>query len=117
MFPRGQNPAERSCCCWRNSDRSFRELELARRLNFPPSKPSAIKKGLLLPGGHGTRLHPLTFTGNKHTIAIASRPIPFYGWRHLAVGGIREVALALGPLHEGVSAAVGDGSELGLEIT
>jgi glucose-1-phosphate thymidylyltransferase len=74
-------------------------------------------KGLLLAGGYGTRLRPLTFTGNKHMIPIANQPMLFYGLRHLAAGGIREVAIVLGPLHEGIPEAIGDGKEFDLEVT
>jgi glucose-1-phosphate thymidylyltransferase len=74
-------------------------------------------KGLLLAGGYGTRLRPLTFTGNKHMIPIANQPMLFYGLRHLAAGGINEVAVVLGPLHEGIPEAIGDGHEFGLEVT
>ena len=74
-------------------------------------------KGLLLAGGHGTRLRPLTFTGNKHMIPIANQPMLFYGLRHLAAGGIRDVGVILGPLHEGIEEAVGDGSAFGIRVT
>jgi glucose-1-phosphate thymidylyltransferase len=74
-------------------------------------------KGLLLAGGHGTRLRPLTFTGNKHMIPIANEPMVYYGLRHLAEGGIREVGIILGPLYEGLEQAVGDGTAFGLRVT
>jgi glucose-1-phosphate thymidylyltransferase len=74
-------------------------------------------KGLLLAGGHGTRLRPLTFTGNKHMIPIANEPMVFYGLRHLADGGITDVGIILGPLHEGLEEAIGDGRSFGLRVT
>ena len=74
-------------------------------------------KGLLLAGGHGTRLRPVTFTGNKHMIPIANEPMLFYGLRHLAEAGIRDVGLVLGGLHEGIEEAVGDGGLFGLRVT
>ena len=74
-------------------------------------------RGLLLAGGHGTRLRPLTFSGNKHMIPIANRPMLFYGLQHLADAGLREVGIVLGPLHEGIREAVGDGSAFGLRVT
>jgi len=74
-------------------------------------------KGLLLAGGYGTRLRPLTFTGNKHMIPIANEPMLFYGLHHLAQGGITEVAIILGPLHEGIEEAVGRGDSFGLHVT
>jgi glucose-1-phosphate thymidylyltransferase len=73
-------------------------------------------KGLLLAGGYGTRLRPLTFSGNKHMIPIANQPMLFYGLRHLAAVGITEVAVVLGPLHEGIAEAVGDGDDFGIRV-
>ncbi len=73
-------------------------------------------KGLVLAGGHGTRLRPLTFTGNKHMLPVANQPILFYGLRQLAQAGIREVAVVLGPVQEGIREAVGDGRPFGLEV-
>ncbi len=73
-------------------------------------------KGLILAGGHGTRLRPLTFTGNKHMIPIANEPMLFYGLRHLAGGGLKEVGIVLGDEHEGIEEAVGDGRPFGLRI-
>lgn len=74
-------------------------------------------KGLLLAGGYGTRLRPLTFTGNKHMIPVANQPMLFYGLRHLAAVGITEVAVVLGPLHEGIQEAIGEGSSFGLRVS
>ncbi len=73
-------------------------------------------KGLVLAGGHGTRLRPLTFSGNKHMLPIANQPVLFYGLKHLAQAGIRDVAVVLGPLHEGIQEAVGDGHTFGLRV-
>jgi glucose-1-phosphate thymidylyltransferase len=74
-------------------------------------------KGLLLAGGHGTRLRPLTFTGNKHMIPIANKPMLFYGLEHMAKAGIKEVAVILGPLNEGIRESIGDGSSFGVKVT
>ena len=49
-------------------------------------------------------------------IPIANQPILFYGLKHLARGGIRDVAVVLGPLHEGIRESVGDGSAFGLSV-
>ena len=51
-------------------------------------------KGLLLAGGYGTRLRPLTFTGNKHTLPIANKPMILYGLEALRDAGVREVTSA-----------------------
>jgi len=73
-------------------------------------------KGLVLAGGHGTRLRPLTYTGNKHMLPIANQPILFYGLRHLAQAGVRDVGIILGPIQEGIREGVGDGGAFGLHI-
>jgi len=73
-------------------------------------------KGLLLAGGHGTRLRPLTFTGNKHMIPIANKPMLFYGLEHLINAGIKEIAVILGPVQEGIKDAIGDGSKYGIRL-
>ena len=74
-------------------------------------------KGLILAGGHGTRLRPLTFTGNKHTIPIANKPMLLYGLEHLANAGIKDIGIILGPIHEGIKELIGDGSEYGVRVT
>ncbi len=74
-------------------------------------------KGLLLAGGHGTRLRPLTFTGNKHMLPIANKPMLQYGLEHLKNAGIREIYVVLGPIKEGVIRTFGSGSKFGVKIT
>jgi glucose-1-phosphate thymidylyltransferase len=74
-------------------------------------------KGLLLAGGHGTRLRPLTFTGNKHLLPIANKPMLLYGLEHLKNAGIKEVGVILGPISEGVLEVLGDGSKFGMSLT
>jgi glucose-1-phosphate thymidylyltransferase len=74
-------------------------------------------KGLILAGGHGTRLRPLTFTGNKHMIPIANKPMLSYALDNLAKAGITEIGIVLGPINEGVKETIGDGSRLGVNVT
>jgi len=74
-------------------------------------------KGLVLAGGYGTRLRPLTYTGNKHMLPIANKPMLLFGLEHLRDAGIKEVGVILGPMKEGVREVLGDGSMLGLRIT
>jgi len=74
-------------------------------------------KGLLLAGGHGTRLRPLTFTGNKHMLPIANKPMLLYGLEHLRNAGIKEIGIILGPIKEGVVETLGDGSRYDVKIT
>ncbi len=74
-------------------------------------------KGLLLAGGHGTRLRPLTNTGNKHMLPIANKPMLLYGLEHLKNAGITEIGVVLGPIREGVTETLGDGSRFGVKVT
>lgn len=74
-------------------------------------------KGLMLAGGSGTRLRPLTYTASKQLVPIANKPILFYGLESLAASGIREVGIVIGHTGDEVRHAVGDGSSLGLEVS
>jgi glucose-1-phosphate thymidylyltransferase len=74
-------------------------------------------KGVLLHGGYGTRLRPLTHTGPKQLIPIAGKPISQYCLEDLKAAGISEVAIILGNIQpEKVIEYYGDGSKLGLNL-
>jgi glucose-1-phosphate thymidylyltransferase len=75
-------------------------------------------KGLILSGGHGTRLRPLTHTGPKQLIPIANKPVLFYAIEDLAEAGVKEIGIILGTnMPEKVQEAVGDGSKFGVKVT
>lgn len=74
-------------------------------------------KALVLAGGSGTRLRPITHTTAKQLVPLANRPILFYGLDAIAAAGIREVGLVVGEFEPDFRAAVGDGAEFGLEVT
>lgn len=73
-------------------------------------------KGLVLAGGAGTRLRPITATGAKQLVPVANKPILFYGLEDLADAGISEVGIVVGDTADEVRAAVGDGSRFGLDV-
>lgn len=74
-------------------------------------------KALVLAGGRGTRLRPITYTSAKQLVPLANRPILFSGLDAIAELGVREVGLIVGDTHEEIEAAVGDGSQWGFDVT
>jgi glucose-1-phosphate thymidylyltransferase len=74
-------------------------------------------KGLILSGGAGTRLRPITHTSAKQLVPVANKPILFYGLEDMAEAGIREVGIVIGETGDEIRAAVGDGAAWGLEVT
>jgi glucose-1-phosphate thymidylyltransferase len=74
-------------------------------------------KALILAGGAGTRLRPITHTRAKQLVPVANKPILFYGLEAVADAGIKEVGIVVGDTAAEVEAAVGDGSAWGLEVT
>jgi glucose-1-phosphate thymidylyltransferase len=75
-------------------------------------------KGLVLCGGLGTRLRPLTHTGAKHLIPVAGKPILFYAIENLVAAGVHEIAIvAGGATRAQIEEAVGSGDALGARLT
>jgi len=74
-------------------------------------------KGLILSGGAGTRLRPITHTSAKQLVPVANKPILFYGLEAMREAGIREVGIIVGDTHAEVETAVGDGGAFGLQVT
>ncbi|HEX9547175.1 MAG TPA: sugar phosphate nucleotidyltransferase [Acidimicrobiales bacterium] len=74
-------------------------------------------KALILAGGAGTRLRPITHTSAKQLVPVANKPILFYGLEAMAEAGIKDVGIIVGDTADEVMAAVGDGSAWGLKIT
>ncbi|MEU7690493.1 glucose-1-phosphate thymidylyltransferase [Microbispora hainanensis] len=74
-------------------------------------------KALVLAGGSGTRLRPITHTRAKQLVPVANKPVLFYGLESIAAAGIGEVGIVVGDTHAEIEAAVGDGSRFGLQAT
>ena len=74
-------------------------------------------KGLILSGGAGTRLRPITHTSAKQLVPVANKPILFYGIEDMASAGIRDIAIIVGDTRDEIVAAVGDGSRFGVHVT
>ena len=73
-------------------------------------------KGLILSGGRGTRLRPITYTSAKQLVPVANKPILFYGIEALADSGITEIGIVVGDTHKEIREAVGDGSRWGVRV-
>jgi glucose-1-phosphate thymidylyltransferase len=74
-------------------------------------------KALVLAGGSGTRLRPITHTQAKQLVPVANKPVLFYGLEAVAAAGVREVGMVVGDTQAEIEAAVGDGARFGLEVT
>jgi glucose-1-phosphate thymidylyltransferase len=75
-------------------------------------------KGLILSGGRGTRLRPITHTSAKQLVPVANKPVLFYGIEAMAEAGIGEVGIVIAPETGGeIEEAAGDGSQFGVRIS
>ncbi|MDX6669102.1 MAG: glucose-phosphate thymidylyltransferase [Solirubrobacteraceae bacterium] len=74
-------------------------------------------KGLILSGGKGTRLRPITHTSAKQLVPVANKPVLFYGIEAMAEAGISDVGIVIAPeTGDEIRAVAGDGSRFGISI-
>ena len=74
-------------------------------------------KALVLSGGSGTRLRPITHTSAKQLVPVANKPVLFYGLEAIAAAGVTDVGIIVGDTAPAIEAAVGDGSQFGIKVT
>ncbi len=74
-------------------------------------------KALILAGGAGTRLRPITHTSAKQLVPVANKPILFYGIEAMAAAGIVDIGIIVGDTRAEVMSTVGDGSQFGVHVT
>jgi glucose-1-phosphate thymidylyltransferase len=74
-------------------------------------------RGLILSGGRGTRLRPITYTSAKQLVPVANKPILFFGLEALAASGVKEIGIVVGDTHQEIRDAVGDGAQWGVRVT
>lgn len=74
-------------------------------------------KALILSGGKGTRLQPLTYTHAKQLVPVANKPVLFYALEAIVSAGIFDIGIVVGDTHAEIEAAIQDGREFGSKVS
>ncbi len=74
-------------------------------------------KGLILSGGRGTRLRPITHTSAKQLVPVANKPILYYGIECIRDAGITDIGIIVGDTREEIKRACADGAQWGVKLT
>ena len=85
---------------------------------MPKTTKDETLRGVILAGGLGTRLYPLTKVTSKHLLPVGHEPMIFHGIKRLAQAGITDILIVTNPIHVGDFVnALGSGKEFGCEFT
>ncbi len=74
-------------------------------------------KALILAGGKGTRLRPITFSMAKQLVPVANKPVIEYGIEAIAAAGVKDFGIIVADTAKAIEEVVGDGSRFGIKVT